>query len=52
MHHFTYRRDELFAEDIPVAELAARHGTPLYVYSAATLRAISMPLIDLFRLRT
>ncbi len=38
MHHFTYRQDELFAEDIPVAELAARHGTPLYIYSAATLR--------------
>ncbi len=38
MHHFEYRGGELFAEDVPVRELAERHGTPLYVYSAATLR--------------
>jgi len=38
MHHFEYRQGELFAENVPVAELAARHGTPLYIYSAATLR--------------
>jgi len=38
MHHFQYRQGELFAENVPVAELAARHGTPLYIYSAATLR--------------
>jgi len=38
MHHFEYRQGELFAENVPVAELAGRHGTPLYIYSAATLR--------------
>jgi diaminopimelate decarboxylase len=38
MHHFEYRGGELYAEDVPVRELAERHGTPLYVYSAATLR--------------
>lgn len=38
MHHFTYRDKELFAEDVKVADLAAKYGTPLYVYSAATLR--------------
>ena len=38
MHHFEYRGGELFAEDVPVAALAATYGTPLYVYSAATLR--------------
>ena len=37
MHHFEYRNGQLFAEDVPVAELADRFGTPLYVYSAATL---------------
>ena len=38
MHYFDYRNDELFAEDVPIAELARRHGTPFYVYSAYTLR--------------
>lgn len=38
MHHFQYRGGELFAEDVPVAQLAATYGTPLYVYCAATLR--------------
>lgn len=38
MHHFQYRNGELHAEDVPVSLLAARFGTPLYVYSAATLR--------------
>jgi diaminopimelate decarboxylase len=37
MHHFDYLNGELYAEDIAVAELAERFGTPLYVYSAATL---------------
>ena len=37
MHHFAYRGGRLFAEDVAVADLAAQHGTPLYVYSAATL---------------
>src|ERR1700726_1525551 len=38
MHYFEYRNDELFAEDIPMRELARRFGTPFYVYSARTLR--------------
>ncbi len=38
MHYFDYRNDELFAEDVPLAEIARRHGTPFYVYSARTLR--------------
>ena len=37
MDHFTYRSGSLHAENVPVADLAARHGTPLYVYSRATL---------------
>jgi len=31
------RGGELWCEDLPVRELAARHGTPLYVYSGAAL---------------
>lgn len=38
MHHFEYKNGELHAEDVRVADLAAEHGTPLYVYSSATLR--------------
>jgi diaminopimelate decarboxylase len=35
--HFEYRGGELHAEDVPLAEVARRHGTPVYVYSRATL---------------
>ncbi len=38
MNFFEYRQDELFAEDVPVARIAAEVGTPCYVYSLATLR--------------
>jgi len=34
---FNYRNGELHAEDVPVARLAETHGTPLYVYSRATI---------------
>lgn len=37
MHFFHYQGNELFCEEVPVAELARRHGTPLYVYSQRTL---------------
>ncbi|TNC74115.1 diaminopimelate decarboxylase [Rubellimicrobium roseum] len=37
MDHFLYRDGELWAEDVPLAEIAAAVGTPVYVYSAATL---------------
>ncbi|MEP5980849.1 MAG: diaminopimelate decarboxylase, partial [Marinobacter alexandrii] len=37
MDHFNYRNGELFAEDVPVATIAERFGTPAYVYSRATL---------------
>lgn len=37
MHHFTYRSGQLFAEDVAVARIAQQVGTPVYVYSAATL---------------
>lgn len=37
MDYFNYRGDVLFAEDLPVAEIAEAYGTPCYVYSRATL---------------
>jgi diaminopimelate decarboxylase len=37
MNHFEYRAGKLFAEDVDLTELAEIAGTPLYVYSTATL---------------
>jgi diaminopimelate decarboxylase len=37
VHHFAYRNGILHAEDVPVPEIAASAGTPVYVYSTATL---------------
>ena len=38
MHHFQYRENELYAEEVPVRRIARKVGTPFYLYSAATLR--------------
>ena len=37
MDHFNYYSGELCAEDVPLSRIAAAVGTPVYVYSAATL---------------
>jgi len=37
MHHFTYRQDQLYCEDVAVQKIAAEVGTPFYLYSHATL---------------
>jgi diaminopimelate decarboxylase len=37
MDYFNYRGDELYAEDVAVADIASEHGTPCFVYSRATL---------------
>ena len=37
MDHFQYQGGELHAEGVPVELLAEQFGTPLYVYSQATL---------------
>lgn len=38
MHHFHYRDNELYCEDVPIQTIAAEVGTPLYLYSHATLK--------------
>ena len=35
---FSYREHELHCERVPLAELAEKFGTPLYVYSSTTIR--------------
>ena len=37
MDHFEYRDGRLFAEEVPVADIAATVGTPCYIYSRATI---------------
>ncbi|WP_192035850.1 diaminopimelate decarboxylase [Halomonas sp. YLGW01] len=37
MDHFDYRNGVMHAEDVPLATVAERFGTPCYVYSRATL---------------
>src|SRR5438445_10477846 len=53
MDHFELRNGELYCEDVPLAEIAAAVGTPVYVYSTATmcrhaavLKAALAPLAD------
>ena len=37
MYHFNYRAGKLMAEDVPLARLAERVGTPFYCYGRATI---------------
>ncbi|MGC9022927.1 MAG: diaminopimelate decarboxylase, partial [Dissulfurimicrobium sp.] len=37
MDHFVFKNGELYCEDIPVKKIAEEAGTPLYIYSTATL---------------
>lgn len=37
MDYFNYKNRELYCEEVPAAELAAKYGTPLWVYSKRTL---------------
>jgi diaminopimelate decarboxylase len=37
MNHFELRDGEILAEDVPLSEIAEAVGTPVYVYSTATL---------------
>ncbi|MBC8391156.1 MAG: diaminopimelate decarboxylase [Deltaproteobacteria bacterium] len=38
MHHFEYRNDEMYCENVPVSRIAEAVGTPFYLYSYATLK--------------
>ena len=38
MNHFEARAGELACEDVPLARIAEAVGTPVYVYSTATLK--------------
>jgi len=38
MHFFNYQNEELFCEDISIKTITDRVGTPVYIYSAKTLK--------------
>jgi len=38
MHHFEYRNNELYCEEIPITEIVRAVGSPFYLYSDATIR--------------
>ena len=46
MDHFHYRGGALFAEDVPLARIAQEVGTPVYVYSRATLERHARVFIE------
>ena len=44
--YFHYQQDKLFVENVPLAEIAERFGTPTYVYSHAALTDAYMQYAD------
>jgi len=48
VHHFAYKDGTLHAEDVDLAALADKVGTPFYCYSSATLRRHMRVLRDAF----
>jgi diaminopimelate decarboxylase len=48
MHHFNYRDNELYCEDVPLKLIAEKVGTPFYLYSHATLKRHFLTFNDAF----
>jgi diaminopimelate decarboxylase len=48
MHHFQYKGDELYAEDVAIKDIVASVGSPVYIYSQATLERHFKAMDDAF----
>src|SRR5512136_213345 len=48
MHHFHYKGNELYAEDVAIKEIVAKVGSPVYIYSRATLERHFRAMDDAF----
>ena len=49
MRHFDFKDGEMFAEDVPLREIADNVGTPCYVYSTATFERHYTVFADSFK---
>ena len=49
MDFFNYKNNELYCENVPAARIAAEVGTPVYVYSKATLLRHYRQVADAFK---
>jgi diaminopimelate decarboxylase len=49
MDFFNYKNNELYCENVPAARIAAEVGTPVYVYSKATLLHHYRQVADAFK---
>jgi diaminopimelate decarboxylase len=47
--YFHYQQDQLFAENVPLGDIAKRFGTPCYVYSRAALTDSYRQFADAFK---
>src|SRR5204862_3162336 len=48
MDYFNYLHGELRVEDVPVQDIAEKHGTPVYIYSGRTILEHYRKLRDAF----
>jgi diaminopimelate decarboxylase len=48
MHHFQYKGNELFAEEVAIKDIVAAVGSPVYIYSQATLERHFKAMDDAF----
>ena len=48
MRHFDFKNGEMYAENVPLSEIAAKVGTPAYVYSSATFERHYKVFADVF----
>lgn len=48
MHHFQYKGDELFAEEVAIKDIVDAVGSPVYIYAKATLERHFKAMDDAF----
>ena len=49
MDHFHYKKNELYAEEVALKDIADVYGTPTFVYSKATLERHAKAYINSFK---
>ncbi|MBL7684586.1 MAG: diaminopimelate decarboxylase [Deltaproteobacteria bacterium] len=49
MHYFQYKKNKLYAEEVPVEKIVQEVGTPVYIYSHSTLERHFKAFQDAFK---